>query len=472
MSLPTKFVFVDIETSGPRVTTDRIIEIGVIRVEEGRVVERFESLINPQTYIPPFIEKFTGISPNMLTDAPSFADIKDKLVELMADCTFVAHNVRFDYGFIKNEFQRVGLPFSPKHFCTVRLSRYLYPQERRHNLDELITRFGFDGYPRHRAMGDAEIIWRFFERMQNEWSQETFEKALKHCLRKPSLPSAIPADTLDNLPEAPGVYIFYGENGYPLYVGKSKNLKERITSHFLSDFTSTREMHICQQVTSIGTFRTSGELGALLKEAMLVKQLQPLYNRKLRQRRRMILVRKHTTEEGYITATIETAETLGPNDYETVLGVFKSIKQAKQWLESVAKEHTLCQKILGLENSRGSCFAYQLEQCKGACTGEEEPETYNLRAIIGLTQHAIARWPFNGPILIEEVDSESGRKEGFVIDKWCLHSHMYVTESDQEPTFVSNELTFDVDTYKILHYFLVKAKSRPKIKQLTALPLG
>src|SRR3990167_75912 len=135
---------VDIETTGSRVTYDRVIEIGILRVEEGKVVKKYQTLINPQMYISPFISQFTGISQHELETAPTFEEVKEDIFSLFEDSFFVAHNVRFDYGFIKNEFKRYGISFSNKHFCSARLSRLLFPHHRHHNLDSIIERFGLE----------------------------------------------------------------------------------------------------------------------------------------------------------------------------------------------------------------------------------------------------------------------------------------------------------------------------------------
>src|SRR5437868_4812001 len=167
--LPKKLAFVDIETTGGRSFYDRVLEIGILRVEENQIVKTFHSLINPQAYIPPEITLLTGITARDIENAPTFRQIKDEILETLTDCIFVAHNVRFDYGFLKNEFQRENISFKSKHFCTVRLSQILYPMHRHHNLNAIIERFNFHCEQRHRALDDAQILFEFYKKIQEQF---------------------------------------------------------------------------------------------------------------------------------------------------------------------------------------------------------------------------------------------------------------------------------------------------------------
>jgi len=148
-----KLAFIDLETTGGSSTGDRITEIGLRLWENGEVVEDWQTLVNPEQSIPPFIEKLTGITNAMVADAPTFEDVAERFREKIGDAVFVAHNARFDYGFVKAEFRRIGKAFAAPVLCTVKLSRRLYPEYRRHNMDALIERHGLDPGPRHRAMG-------------------------------------------------------------------------------------------------------------------------------------------------------------------------------------------------------------------------------------------------------------------------------------------------------------------------------
>ncbi len=465
--LPEKLAFVDIETTGVSLRLDRIIEIGILQVENNTVKKTFQSLIDPQRFIPDEIEQLTGIGKEQLENAPTFRSVAEDILEMIpSDYIFVAHNVRFDYGFLRYAFESFGSSFSRKHFCTVKLSRLLTPAVRGHNLDSIIQRYNIVCKKRHRAFDDARVLWDFYSLSQKLFPEEKLSESIRILLRRPAVPLHIPENILDALPEACGVYIFYGQEGMPLYIGKSKNIKERVLSHFSSDHTVPIEMKISQQVYSIETTVTPGELGALFLESLLIKKMQPLYNRKLRLKRNMILLRKKRNSDGYMTVDFEQAEKITYAERESIVGVFSSKKRAKEFLLSITKKHLLCQKLLSLEKTKKACFGYRLETCKGACIGKEKSIHYNLRFALAIAEHKIKQWPFKGPIVIEEGEEA---KQTFIFDNWCLLGGS-LSNSYHDGSFIGSDSSFDFDTYKILLGFLrspknsVRARLIPKEK--------
>lgn len=178
------YTIVDVETTGGSPVFSRVIDIGILRVEKGEVVEVFETLVNPESEIPEFITKMTGISQADVITAPIFDDIKDRVLELCVDSVFVAHNVNFDYGFFKSEFERVGYAFNTPKLCTVRLSRVLYPEHKRHNLTELIERFKFECKRRHRAFDDAKVLWDFLQLVSKQFSPEDLDIVVRRTLKE------------------------------------------------------------------------------------------------------------------------------------------------------------------------------------------------------------------------------------------------------------------------------------------------
>lgn len=442
--LPGKIAFVDIETTGTSLRRDRIIEIGVLRVENNRLVDQFESLINPETRLPPEITMLTGITEKDLDRAPNFHGVKKDLRQILGDCVFSAHNVRFDYGFVKREFRNVDVTYHAKNLCTVKLSRRLFPRYRRHSLDSLIDRFNFPVSRRHRALDDAAVLWKFYQLVQNSFPAKKVEEAVNTVLKRPTRPIGLSEETLDNLPESPGVYIFYGESGAPLYVGKSKNIQNRVLSHFQNDGQSGLEMRLASQIKSIDTVKTAGELGALLKESQLVKKLQPLYNRQLRESQKMIIIKE--SRHLYSQVTLIDTNEISPDDLDNILGVFKSRHQAKELLANLAKEFKLCAKMLGLEKGPGPCFGYRLGRCPGACLGKEKPEKFNARFALAFSKVKLHSWPYPGPIQIKEENPDDDTVEIHLIDKWC---HLGSPDSP-------GPYKFDLDTYKILRRYLYR----------------
>ena len=493
--LPSKIAFVDIETTGGRSLFDRIIEIGIIRIEDNKIVSTYNSLINPQTHLPSIITTLTGITADDLENAPTFREVSRDIRELLADCVFAAHNVRFDYGFLKSEFKRQEITFNAKHFCTVRLSRLLYPQFPRHNLDALIERFNFTCKNRHRALDDATVLHDFYQRIQKEFAPDILLDAMNKTLKKPSLPLKLTQEVLDDLPEGPGVYIFYGSpprddsgsvtgetgkplkkdladtlglanisaNTIPLYIGKSKNIKNRVLNHFSSDIHSPLEMKISQQIESIETIKTAGELGALLLESELIKKMLPLYNQKSRIKKELVAIKTKINGDGYQECFLEPVTTINPQKLESFLGIFKSRKQAKNFLADIAREYELCEKMLGLEKTKGPCFAYRLNRCKGACTGLEKALFYNMRVFTAFTATKIHSWPFKGPVLIEEAQID-GKKEYFLIDKWCHVGTIVIDGEGNKKSDLRSDYSFDLDVYHIIKQYLRSQQNVQKIK--------
>lgn len=455
--LPKSICFVDLETTGTQAHYDKIIEIGIVKVEDGAVTARYKQLLNPNTYLDPYIEQLTGICAQDLEDKPTFESVKHKVLEILDGSIFVAHNVRFDYGFLKNEFRRSGLSFRAKHLCTVKLSRLLYPQLGRYNLDSVMAYLGISCKNRHRAYDDAFVLWELYRKAQKEFSQEKFDKAIASAMKRPTIPAAIDSDILESLPESPGVYIFYGENNAPLYIGKSLNVYDRVLSHFSNDYQSTTDMKLSQDVRHIEAIPTARELGALLLESKLIKTHQPLLNKMLRHSRKINTLFRSTNREGYMTVEVRELNSISIDDAENIIGTFRSRRQVKDFLHSLAKEHKLCPKLLNLEKTKKSCFNYQLGYCRGACLTKEKPIAYNLRFDHAFYKHKIKPWKFEKPIVIKEVGDF---EEHFVIDKWCYLGSF--KRQDDRWDGLSSEYNFDLDTYKILSRFILNPRNAKK----------
>ena len=282
--LDAPLAIVDLETTGAHPAHHRVTEIAVIEVDDGEVSGEWSTLVNPESAIPAAIQALTGITNDMVAGAPRFGALAQELHARLAGRVLVAHNARFDYGFLKQEFERAGLAYRARTLCTVKLSRRLYPEHARHNLDSLIERHGLQCRARHRAMGDAEAVWQFLRVAAAERGEEVLAVAARQVARQPTLPAHIDRAMVDAIPDAPGVYLFYGEGKAPLYVGKSIAMRTRVLQHFGDDLRSAKEMQLARAVRRVDWQRTAGELGALLREAELVKQLLPVFNRKPRRR--------------------------------------------------------------------------------------------------------------------------------------------------------------------------------------------
>jgi DNA polymerase-3 subunit epsilon len=265
-------VFLDLETTGGSFGLDRIIEIGVVEIDRGELVGEWSTLVNPGRRVPHAIQVLTGITDEMLAEAPTFAELSVGLYERLQGKVLAAHNARFDYGFLKAELQRAGLPYTAPVLCTVKLSRRLFPQHPRHNLDALIMRHALFCLDRHRALGDARVLWELAQIWRRDIDADTLALACADLLRRPQVPPGLPIDLFDTLPEGPGAYVFYGENDKPLYVGKSANVRSRVLVHFTGERASAKDSRIAAEVKRVESIETAGELGAHFEAARLAER--------------------------------------------------------------------------------------------------------------------------------------------------------------------------------------------------------
>lgn len=437
-------VFVDLETTGGSYRNSRVLEVAAIRYENGEVTQEFSTLINPETYIPASITTLTGIAANDVVDAPLFSDIADELLEVMNGAVFVAHNVRFDYTFLKHEFAMVGINFLPKLLCTVRLSRALYKQEKGHSLAKLIARFNIPVLERHRALDDARAMMHFTELAFDQHGPELFNAAVAHQLKTQYLPPNLDITELHNIGNVPGVYIFKDDANQPLYVGKSVSLKKRILSHFQD--VSSREVKISQLVHHVETIPTGSELAALVLESKLVKELQPIHNRLLRRiSSYALLVRVDNAD--YASLQIKQGNIENDTDISQIYGLYETRTKAKKRIEELTRTFELCPKLMGIEKGSGACFSYALGRCKGACIGEESAESYNRRFEIALEHSRLETWPFDTAITVPI----NGQGERVIIQNWIIQG--YINEYN-ERIYDTMEPNFDVDEYKIIRRFI------------------
>ncbi len=455
--------FVDLETTGTAASADRVTEVAIVRIAEGAGVEEWSSLVNPECSIPPAIQALTGITNAMVSAAPTFAQIADEVAARIAGCVFVAHNARFDYGFLKHEFGRLGRAFTAKVLCTVKLSRRLYPEAGRHHLDALIARHALGAADRHRALGDARILWQFVQAIYREQPSATIDAAIGRILRTPSLPPQLPADALDAIPEAPGTYRFYGLNALPLYVGKSINLRARIAAHFSSDYRSANDLRLSAEITRIEYTEAAGELGALLQESRLVKQLLPAYNQRLRRRADMVAlaVRAEPGMPDFVRS-----EAIEAHRLDDLYGPFASRQQARETLRRIAGEAGLCWTALGLERRTGPCFARQVRKCAGACVGAEPAAVHQARLREALEPFALKPWPYPGAIGVREVSLSGERVELHVFRDWCWLATARDESDLQGISETPPRVDFDLDIYRLL----VKQLPRATIIQLGSGP--
>jgi DNA polymerase III subunit epsilon len=467
-SLPKDLAFVDLETTGGDAARHRITEVAVVRVQNGELADEWSSLVNPECPIPAHIAAFTGISDDMVAAAPRFAEIAAEVLRKLQGAVFVAHNARFDYSFLRSEFRRLDMPFSAKILCTVKLSRRLFPEHVRHNLDAVMERHGLVCSARHRALGDAQVLRDFWFKLRREVPEAALGATVQSVLGGPKLPAHLPADFADDLPEAPGAYRLYGEGGALLYVGKSHALRTRVLAQLAVGDPESGQHKLTRLVRHIDWVETAGELGALLCEAEWIKTQKPQYNRRAKSLTPPYTLRAAGTPVagGFAAVEAVTIDGVDPSDLEQCFGVFHSEKDARKALGDIARAQRLCLKVLGIEDGEGSCLAYQIGQCRGACVGKEPRMLHDLRLRLALSSLKLKPWPFPGRIALRERNPRSGEFQDaggadlHVIDHW---TYLGTARSEDELTALRAKPAsagFDMDVYKILvRYF----SSHPKL---------
>ncbi|MEL6626854.1 MAG: exonuclease domain-containing protein [Bacteroidota bacterium] len=374
MAKKRDFAIIDIETTGGDPKMDRITEIAIIRYNGEEVVDSFTSLVNPQMAIPPYITRITGIDNEMVKEAPKFYEVAKQIVEITQDTVFVAHNVRFDYSFIQKEFRQLAYTFTRPQLCTVKLSRKIIPGHKSYSLGNICRELGIPNEARHRAWGDASATVKLLAHLLEVSEKGTTTGQLTDEMSEVKLPPHLASEQVHNLPEETGVYYFLDQKGRVLYVGKSNNVRKRILSHFSGAHKAARTMRMLEQIHDIAFELTGSELIALLLENEEIKRIQPPFNRAQRRKAYKYGVYTFVNEEGYIGFKVDKYK-----EEEHPVAGFSGKTHAESALKNRGTKHQLCPKLYGAEKGPGRCFHYQLHICKGACVGDEEPESYNER---------------------------------------------------------------------------------------------
>lgn len=472
VSLPASLVFVDVESTGAHPLRDRITEIAILRVEEGVLVERWSSLVAPGVPVPPLIEQITGISDQMLVGAPDFAALADEIEQRLHGAVFVAHNARFDYGFIKNSFARIGREFDAEVLCTVKLSRALYPQFHRHGLDALIERHGLECSARHRALGDAEALWAFVQLAQQQFKPETLARALTKAMKSPPAAPGLAVGVLEAIPDVAGIYLLHAEPeppagnrlDRPLFVGRGQSLRGRVREHFSGEARKGKDAELRTRTRRVEWVEAAGELGAMLLEQEAVRRLRPRYNAIPRSADEAFALRLLPARR---RAPIWQRQPLAGSDplgWEDCLGVFRNADELERRLQDLALVHELCPRRLGLDSGgSGPCAAHLQGECAGVCAGKESVEAHDERLRSALTGLGLKPWPWPGAVVVVERDEEHGREGWHVFDQWC---HLGSVERVEALAGVDRSRRFDIDVWRMLARWFVQEEHRAAARAL------
>jgi DNA polymerase III subunit epsilon len=373
-----KYAIVDIETTGGLVKRDKITEIAIVLHDGHKVIDQYQTLINPERSIPAYISSMTGITDSMVADAPLFCEVAKEIVLRTEGAVFVAHNARFDYGFLREEFSRLGYAYTRKQLCTVRLSRKLLPELKSHSLDSLIRHYALHVDNRHRALDDALATAEVFRRMTGmHESVAEVSDLINMGIKEARLPISISLEQLHQLPEGAGVYYFHDKDSKVIYVGKSIHIKKRVIQHFAEISNKSGKMQ--QRVHDITYELTGSELIASLLENAEIKRLQPEINRAQRRKSFPFAIYYYFDEGGYIQMKVRKKNKIDTPGTAAILHELPDQYAAANYLRGLTDKYALCMKKTDIDTGPGACFYHQVGKCAGACLGLEDPDEYNLR---------------------------------------------------------------------------------------------
>lgn len=375
------YAVVDIETTGGSPVSEKITEIAIYHYDGKTITDEYVTLINPERQIPYYITQLTGITNSMVESAPRFFEVARKIVEMTQDRIFVAHNVNFDYNFIKQEFKTLGYNFQCEKLCTVNLSRKVFPGHKSYSLGKICDALGIEINGRHRAAGDAFATVKLLEHLIKKSPPEKIHDFQGVQSLKDLHPNLDPA-FIKQIPDEAGVYYFYNDKNDLIYFGKSKSLHSRIISHF-RNISTKKAFEMRNAIASVDYETTGCDLVAQLRESTEIKQHKPIYNKAQRRSVSIFGLYSYTDENQYIRFEI------GKNSSRNQIPLcsFSSLKSGKLYLQKLVDKYSLCQKLCGLYATSGSCFHYEIMECKGACIGKELPESYNKRANQIILEH-------------------------------------------------------------------------------------
>lgn len=375
------YAIIDIETTGLSPSQEKITEIAIIIHDGDKVVDEFSTLLNPERKIPYRITQITGINNQMVNDAPKFYEIAKQIIELTEDKIIVGHNVRFDYGFIRNEFISLGYDYKRQTLDTIKLARKLIPGKPSYALGKLCKSLGIENPNRHRAMGDATATKTLFEMLLSIDGNPV-------DINLNGVQSDLCKNLVKDLPKEAGVYYFYDNSEGLIYVGKSVNIHDRVMSH-LNNNSHKKAVEMKNAIFDVRYTVTGSELIALLLESSEIKKHQPIYNRAQRRTFFNYGLYSFYDEQGYLNLKVmKIVNELSP------IYTYSSINEGKEHLERLCEEYGLCQKLCGLYNNSGACFYYQIHQCSGACIGLEETEGYNKKVSSALNNFHFEKQDF------------------------------------------------------------------------------
>lgn len=375
------YAVVDIETTGGYASGNGITEIAILIHDGVSVINSFETLINPKQYIPDHIEALTGISNDMVEHAPVFSDVASEIYDLLQDKVFVAHNVNFDFSFIKHNLGEAGYDLQCNKLCTVRLSRKILPGHKSYSLGKLCVALKISLNNHHRAGGDAKATAELLSMLLQNDSEGLIPQSLKLKSREQVLPPNLPKSEIEKLPLNPGVYYFKDQKGKVIYIGKAKSLKKRVCSHFSGNNAGKQRQDFLKNIYSVDFEVCGTELMAFIMEATEIKRLWPENNRALKRYEQKYALYSFEDQKGYLRLGIDTFK-----KNMRALYSFNTILEGHHVLRILIKDHFLCEKLCYIQKNRIACTGHEEGNCSGACVGKESAPAYNVRVKYAIEQ--------------------------------------------------------------------------------------
>jgi DNA polymerase-3 subunit epsilon len=368
------YAIVDIETTGGYAAANGITEISIHVFDGSTVVEKFETLVNPLQPIPPYISAMTGITDKMVASAPKFEDVAEQIYKVLHDKIFIAHNVNFDYSFVKSHLREAGFDLLSKKLCTVRLSRKIIPGLPSYSLGKLCDSLGIINTARHRAGGDAEATTKVFRYLLEQDKEQHIQKSLQRNSKESILPPNVKKEDFEQLPYTPGVYYFHNDKGKVVYVGKANNIRYRVNSHFSNNSESRQKQNFMKHVYSISYKDCGTELMACILESTEIKKRWPAFNSSQKRWEDVYGVFSYEDQNGYTRLAIDKTGKRSSPVYS-----FHYLADGHAMMKKLVKEYNLCPKLCFIQKDEQPCDGISEGYCRGACEKKESVEDYNKR---------------------------------------------------------------------------------------------
>ncbi|MDQ0966264.1 DNA polymerase-3 subunit epsilon [Flavobacterium sp. W4I14] len=450
------YAVVDIETTGGHASANGITEVAINIHDGNEIVESYTTLINPKQPIPVYITALTGIDDNMLLDAPTFDDVALEIYQLLNDKIFVAHNVNFDYSFLKHHLAAAGYDLQCKKLCTVRLSRKLIPGKSSYSLGKLCTALRIPIQNRHRAAGDADATSILFNLLLEYDQEGIIAEMLKKTSKEQVLPPHLDKASILRLPHQPGVYYFKDSKGKIIYVGKAKDLKKRVTSHFTGNTPNRQRQDFLRTIHHVDHVICGTELMALILEANEIKRLWPENNRAMKRYEHKYDLYVFEDQNGYLRLAIDKHKK-NNNAFQS----FNSLLEGYNFLNQLVDKYQLCAKLCYLQKTATKCYAHENGQCFGACSGIETVSVYNKKLNTALADIQKQQPSF---ALVDE-----GRKEEefscLVVENGKFYGMGYFTDKNYLSDGlapIKNDLSIYQSNSYILNLILNYAEQHPQ----------